>query len=115
VSLWGGAMEGQAGVSPENGRQRGWLIKGTLAASLVIVLVLLAGCLIGPDPRYLLLHEGMTESQVRMLMGKPDYYDEPLDGLGGSAWFYSYSRSEIIVEWDSQGRIRKTLFLHCMG
>jgi outer membrane protein assembly factor BamE (lipoprotein component of BamABCDE complex) len=95
-------------------RRRALLAKVALAACLAAALVLLAGCLLGPDPRYLLLREGMTAAQVRVLLGEPDYYDEPLDGNGGSAWFYCYSRSEIIVEWGPEGRARKTTFLQSM-
>ena len=104
-------MEGQPRVDLRKGRKRPWLIKGLLAVCLAAALAVLAGCLIGPDPRFLLLRRGMTEAQVRMLMGRPDYYDESLSGDGSSAWFYEYSKSEIIVEWDTQGRVSKTIFL----
>jgi hypothetical protein len=47
-----------------------------------------------------------------MLMGRPDYFDEPIHGFGGSAWFYWGSiKSEIIAEWDSQGRVGETILL----
>src|SRR4051812_25244362 len=98
-------MERQGSGSPAHGRRRAWLIYGAQAVFLTVFLLLLLACLAGPDPRYLLLREGMTESQVRILMGKPDYYDEPIDGNGGSAWFYSYARSEIIVEWTPNGTV----------
>jgi hypothetical protein len=56
----------------------------------------------------------MTQSRVRLLMGKPDYYDTPPDGTDGAAWFYAYPRSEVIVEWGRDGRVRKTIFLHSL-
>jgi hypothetical protein len=91
---------------------RARLRKCLLIAVVAVVLVLLASWLVGPDPRGLFLHEGMTEGQVRMLLSKPDYYDEPPDGSGGSAWFYCDSTSETIVEWNPGGMVRKVIFLH---
>jgi hypothetical protein len=64
----------------------------------------------GPDPRYLLLREGMTGDDVRMLMGKPDYYDiypEAGDGDDCPAWFYAYADSEIILLWGPDGTLHR--------
>ncbi|HEY7315157.1 MAG TPA: hypothetical protein VH643_37770 [Gemmataceae bacterium] len=91
-------------------RRWSWLLKG----SLVAVFLLLTAGLSGFDARYLLLQEGMSQSRVEMLMGRPDYYDlyiDPLDDAEAPAWFYDYGRTEVIVVWNLDGRIHKKVFL----
>src|SRR4051812_43046486 len=76
----------------------------------VVGTVLQVCCLTGPDPRYLLIYDGMPSSQVDVLMGKPDYHDTwgPRDR---PAYFYCYGSTEIIVEFDDEGRVCKKHFL----
>lgn len=91
------------------------LLKGLLAVCLALAFVLLFLCAAGPDPRYLLIRKGMTQDQVWILMcGKPDYYDTSLEDGVTPAWFYCYPKTEIIVEWDPDGRVRKKIFLQSM-
>src|SRR5215211_4329032 len=100
----------QRGATPgKEKRTLPWLVRGNVGAFVVAAFVALACCLVGPDPRYLLLRKGMTEAHVQALLGKPTYYDRTENDAPG--WYYAYDFTEIIVEWDGQGRVSKVRFL----
>lgn len=81
-----------------------------LVAVVVVVDVLQICCVVGPDPRYLLIYDGMPRSHVDWLMGKADYYDTWGDD-DRPAHFYCYNSTEIIVEFDAQDNVCKKHFL----
>src|SRR5262249_5657891 len=99
-------MAGQTGPR----RRWSWLLRGPPVAAFL----LLAAGLGGFDARYLLLREGMASSRVEALMGRPGYYDlyvDPLDDTEAPASFYDYGRTQVIVVWGPDGRVRKKVFL----
>lgn len=89
-------MDGKTETNAQ--RPRPSLVKALVVGCLVLIALLTLAGVFGPDPRDLLLRQGMTQSEVAMLMGKPDiydFYDDPGDGRERPGWFYTYIRSEI--------------------
>jgi hypothetical protein len=106
-------------------RKPGKVLRGVLlfAVLLAVVVVLCAACGDFTDLYFPVVQKGMTQAQVEALLGRPEYLDT-LDDLAapaagkvgewGSGWFYSPRwplGKELIVEWDSTGRVRNTILL----
>jgi hypothetical protein len=99
--------------------RRALLIAGLLA----VVVAINVACGFCSDLHFLLIREGMTQAQVEALLGKPEYGDSMGSfstpgpgqvGADGSGSFYSPRwpiGRELIVEWDTNGRVRKTILL----
>ena len=112
-------MGEQSDAPSEKDPQRVWRI-GLQAVAVIALVVAFVDI---SDLSYFLVRKGMTQSQVRTLLGRPDFVDlvsdsipPPDDGKYVERRFYSYYSSGLIhgksltVEWDSEQRVRQVRF-----